>query len=95
MLARDCRAQVAAVLDDCDVLIAPSATGAAPRGLDSTGSPIMNRVWTLLHVPCVSVPSGRDANGLPLGLQAVGRRGDDARTLAAAQWISTQLNFER
>ncbi|HEY8519416.1 MAG TPA: amidase [Gammaproteobacteria bacterium] len=90
-LAAACRAQLPSVFGDCDVLLAASATGEAPRGLASTGSPIMNRVWTLLHVPCVGVPAGTGPSGLPLGLQVIGREGDDARTLACAAWIHCRL----
>jgi Asp-tRNA(Asn)/Glu-tRNA(Gln) amidotransferase A subunit family amidase len=52
----------------------------------------LNVVWTLLHVPCVAIPVARGDKGLPLGLQVIGRIGDDARTLAAARWILTQLS---
>jgi Asp-tRNA(Asn)/Glu-tRNA(Gln) amidotransferase A subunit family amidase len=90
-LARECRRAFADVAADCAVLLAPSATGEAPRGLESTGSPVMNRVWTLLHVPCVNLPFGRGPHGLPLGVQVIGRRGDDARTLAAAEGIRARL----
>ena len=76
---------------DYDVLLAPAATGEAPLGLASTGDVSMNVVWTLLHVPCVSVPAGKSPGGLPLGLQVIGRIGDDARTLACAQWIHSKL----
>lgn len=86
-LAERGRAMVPGVFDACHVLLAPSATGEAPRGLDSTGNPVMNRVWTLLHVPCVNVPVANGPNGLPVGLQVIGRIGDDARTLACAKWI--------
>jgi Asp-tRNA(Asn)/Glu-tRNA(Gln) amidotransferase A subunit family amidase len=79
------------VFDACHVLLAPSTTGEAPAGLESTGNPVMNRVWTLLHVPCVTVPVAQGPNGLPLGLQVIGRIGDDARTLAAARWIHERL----
>ena len=44
-----------------------------------------------MHTPCVQVPVGVGPNGLPLGLQVVGRIGDDARTLAVAHWIETRL----
>jgi amidase len=74
------------------VLIAPAATGEAPRGLQSTGNVAMNVVWTLLHVPCVSVPAMQSSSGLPLGLQVIGRIGEDPRTLAAAQWIEGALS---
>jgi len=93
-LGRECRAALEDVFDDCDVLLAPSAPGEAPAGLAATGDPIMNQVWTFLHVPCVTVPAGKGPNGLPVGVQIVGRIGDDARTLAAAQWIQKQLEKE-
>ena len=66
-------------------------TGEAPLGLSSTGDVAMNVVWTLLHTPCVAVPAGRSDSGMPLGLQVIGRIGDDARTLAAARWIAERL----
>ena len=86
-IARRCRRQLADALGDFDALIVPSAPGEAPKGLESTGDPVFNRIWTLLHVPAVHVPVGKGPNGLPLGLQVVGRIGDDARVLACARWI--------
>ena len=85
------RARFEEALEGCDVVVAPAATGEAPQGLGSTGNVAMNVVWTLLHVPCVSVPIGKGPNGLPLGLQVIGRIGDDARTLACARWIESKL----
>jgi Asp-tRNA(Asn)/Glu-tRNA(Gln) amidotransferase A subunit family amidase len=90
-LARECRQMFAAVLGDCDVLLAPAAPGEAPKGLDWTGNPIFNQVWTFLHTPCVAVPVAKGPSGLPLGLQVVGRLDDDARTLAFAHWIHQRL----
>jgi Asp-tRNA(Asn)/Glu-tRNA(Gln) amidotransferase A subunit family amidase len=90
-LAQRARCALNELFGDRDVLIAPAATGEAPEGLGSTGEVAMNVVWTLLHVPCVCVPIGKGPNGLPLGLQAIGRIGDDARTLAAARWIESRL----
>ena len=87
----ECRAHFAEALADYDVLLAPAATGEAPKGLSSTGDVAMNVVWTLLHVPCVAVPAGKSPSGMPLGLQVIGRIGDDARTLACAAWISERL----
>lgn len=87
----DCRAHFSEALGDYDVLLAPAATGEAPKGLASTGDVSMNVVWTLLHVPCVAVPAGKSASGMPLGLQVIGRMGEDARTLACAGWISERL----
>lgn len=81
-----CRQAIAGFLADCDVLLTPSATGEAPAGLDNTGSSLFNRNWTLLGVPCVTLPAGRGASGLPLGVQFVGNYNEDARVLLAAEW---------
>src|SRR5438874_1385616 len=83
--------RIGEALGPYDVLLAPAATGEAPQGLSSTGDVAMNVVWTLLHTPCVAVPAGKSEHGMPLGLQVVGRIGDDARTLAAAAWIAERL----
>jgi len=89
--AAECRAHFAGALGDYDVIVAPAATGEAPKGLASTGDVAMNVVWTLLHVPCVAVPAGKSPSGMPLGVQVIGRIGDDARTLACAAWIAERL----
>jgi len=65
----------------------PAAPGEAPRGLEATGNPVFNRIWTLLHVPAVTVPWTSGPHGLPLGVQVIGRVGDDARALACAHWL--------
>ena len=90
-LARRCRRAFAAAIDGFDVLVTPSAPGEAPAGLKSTGDPVFNRAWSLLHTPSVHVPITLGPRGLPLGLQVVGLIGDDARTLACAHWIETRL----
>ena len=79
-----CRAQLADVFKDVDVLLAPSAAGSAPLGLDNTGDPLFCRIWTVLHTPTVNIPAGHAPNGMPVGLQVVGPVGGDAFTLAAA-----------
>ncbi len=83
-LVARCRAQLADVFKDVDVLLAPSAAGAAPVGLDNTGDPVFCRIWTVLHTPTVNIPAGHAPNGMPVGLQVVGPVGADAFTLAAA-----------
>ncbi len=87
VLARDCRRMLADVFADYDALIVPAAPGEAPLGLQATGNPVFNRIWTLLHVPAVTVPWGNGPQGLPLGVQVIGRVGDDARALACAHWL--------
>lgn len=77
--------------EDHDLLLAPSTTGEAPAGVGATGDPLFCRGWTLLGLPCVHLPFARGRNGLPVGLQVVGRMGDDHRLLAAAQWCMDRL----
>jgi Asp-tRNA(Asn)/Glu-tRNA(Gln) amidotransferase A subunit family amidase len=56
-----------------DLWLSPPALGAAPRGLDSTGDPVMNIPWSHAGMPAVCLPAGRNPNGLPLGLQVSAR----------------------
>jgi len=75
------------VFDRCDALLTPATLGTAPVGLASTGDPLMCTLWTFLGMPALSLPLLRGENGLPLGVQLVGRRGDDARLLCTARWL--------
>jgi Asp-tRNA(Asn)/Glu-tRNA(Gln) amidotransferase A subunit family amidase len=75
---------------DYDVILTPSAPGAAPRGLGSTGNPMFNRLWTLMGTPCVNVP-GLSEGELPLGIQIVGRFGRDRAALEAALFVETAI----
>ena len=90
-LANECRAALGGLMGDADVLLVPSAPGEAPAGLSATGNPVFNRIWTLLGVPCVTVPGAKGPNGMPVGVQLVGRFGDDARVLAAADWLQARI----
>jgi Asp-tRNA(Asn)/Glu-tRNA(Gln) amidotransferase A subunit family amidase len=74
-----------------DVILTPSAPGAAPRGLDTTGDPAFNRLWTLLGAPCVNVPGFFDDSGLPLGIQIVGRFGRDLIALESALFVEQAI----
>lgn len=78
-------------MQDFDVLLTPSAPGIAPSGLAWTGDAIFNLIWTALHVPCVTVPAGTDSGGMPLGIQIVAARNNDAGCLQAASWLADQL----
>lgn len=82
------QAAVPAATDGLDILLTPAAPGEAPAGLEWTGDPAFNAIWTALHLPCVTVPAGVGPNGLPLGIQIVARRGEDAAALAWAQWVA-------
>ena len=88
---RQCQDGFADALGDLDILVTPSAPGEAPLGLEWTGDPAFNYLWTTLHVPCITIPHGTGATGMPLGVQIVGRRGADRATLAWAQWVAAAL----
>lgn len=68
-------------------VLTPSASGAAPHGLESTGDPAFCTLWTLCGMPALNLPLMQAEGGLPLGVQLVGRRHDDARLLRTARWL--------
>ncbi len=76
------------IFDRCDAILTPAVAGAAPLGLDSTGSPMFCTLWTFCGMPAISLPLLQAGNGLPLGVQLVGRVGDDARLLRTARWLA-------
>jgi Asp-tRNA(Asn)/Glu-tRNA(Gln) amidotransferase A subunit family amidase len=92
--ARAAGEDIEALFAGVDVLIAPAATGAAPRGLASTGDPLCSRPWQLLGCPCIALPGGLDDGGLPLGLQVIARPNDDESLFAAAAWIAAALQAD-
>lgn len=79
------------VFDRYDAIVTPAATGEAPLGLDATGDPSFCSLWTFCGTPAISLPLMTGPNGLPVGVQLVGRRGDDARLLRTARWLETTL----
>ena len=85
------RQAVDALFERHDLLLAPSTLGEAPAGLDHTGDPLFCRGWTMLGLPCIHLPVGHGASGLPVGVQLIGRYGDDHRLLGAAQWAFERL----
>ncbi|MEW6333930.1 MAG: amidase [Thermodesulfobacteriota bacterium] len=76
-----------------DAIITPPATGEAPATLEQTGNPVFCSIWSLCGVPAVAIPTGLGPLGLPLGMQMVGRRGEDRRLLAAARWCEGAFSF--
>ncbi len=76
------------VFERYDAIITPATTGEAPAGLESTGSPAFCTLWTYCGTPAITLPLLTGAGGLPLGVQLVGRRGDDARLLRTANWLA-------
>jgi Asp-tRNA(Asn)/Glu-tRNA(Gln) amidotransferase A subunit family amidase len=69
---------------EIDLWICPSALGAAPEGINTTGNVAMNLPWTHAGMPVITLPAGQSANGLPLGLQCIGRFQHDEYLLNCA-----------
>ncbi|MBL8883851.1 MAG: amidase [Hyphomicrobium sp.] len=74
------------ILINYDAILTPAAPGPAPHGLSATGNPMFNALWTYLGMPCISLPL-LEAGGLPLGVQLVAARGNDAGLLRVAKWL--------
>jgi Asp-tRNA(Asn)/Glu-tRNA(Gln) amidotransferase A subunit family amidase len=79
------------VFDEYDAIVTPAAPGEAPRGLQSTGNPVFCTMWTYLGTPAATLPLMQSEAGLPMGVQLVGRRGNDARLLRTARWLVKTL----
>lgn len=78
------------LLGDYDAVLCLPSCGPAPKGFETTGSAIFNGLWTYLGVPCVSLPK-LTVDGMPMGVQLVGMRGDEGRLLRTARWLDNQL----
>ncbi|HET7596203.1 MAG TPA: amidase [Burkholderiales bacterium] len=89
--AARCRRAFHDVVGDCDVLLAASATGEAPIGLESTGNAAPSTLWTALHVPSITIPAFQGPAGLPVGAQLIARRNEDRKLFSAARWVYRQL----
>jgi Asp-tRNA(Asn)/Glu-tRNA(Gln) amidotransferase A subunit family amidase len=90
-IASRARRVLADAMTDYDVILTPSAPGAAPHGFATTGDPMFNRLWTLMGAPCVNVAGLSDDNNMPLGIQIVGRFGRDRAALEAALFVEQAI----
>jgi Asp-tRNA(Asn)/Glu-tRNA(Gln) amidotransferase A subunit family amidase len=79
------------IFERCDAIVTPAAPGTAPAGLEATGDPAFCSLWTLCGMPALNLPLMRGENGLPMGVQLVGRRDNDARLLRTARWLVAQV----
>lgn len=91
-LAASCRIQFDELAADYDAVLTPSAVGVAPIGLQNTGDASFNRMWTLLHTPCVNLPAYRDSSGLPVGVTLTGPRDGDRKLLRVAALCAAALD---
>ncbi len=82
------------IFEHFTAILTPAAPGAPPSLTEGiTGSPIFNGLWTYLGMPCLSMPL-METGGLPLGVQLVGPRRDDARLLRTAHWLVNAVTDE-
>ena len=87
------RRQLTELMDhhSLDLWITPAAPGPAPRGLDTTGDPIMNLPWSHCGLPTIALPTGKNEEGLPMALQIAGRWYEDERLMEWSAELETRL----
>lgn len=85
------RERFAHLLQPGTVVIGPAALGPPPLGLESTGSPALSRPWHQLGQPVVCVPGALTEDGLPLGIQLIGRPGSEGELLATGTLLESLL----
>jgi len=91
-LASACRAEIAQLIGGFDAILTPAAGGPAPEGLTTRSDMLFQRMWTVLHLPAITLPGFRDEAGLPIGIQLVGPRNEDGSLLAVALWAEAVLS---
>jgi Asp-tRNA(Asn)/Glu-tRNA(Gln) amidotransferase A subunit family amidase len=95
LLAKERVPHVACAFDEFfdryDAILTPAALGPAPKGLESTGNPIMQTVWTFAGLPVVSMPLLTLSGNMPLGVQAIGQAQRDGRLLRSCRWLVQQF----
>ena len=84
--------EIEACFAGVDALLTPAAAGPAPEAA-TTGDPVFNSPWSYTGLPTVCFPCALSAEGLPLGLQLVGRAWGEADLLAVAAWCEDALGF--
>ena len=80
------------VFEHFDAIITPSTPGEAPLGLDATGNPAFCTLWTYTGMPAITLPLMSGEAGMPLGVQLVGKKGDDERLLRTAAWLTRRVD---
>src|SRR5262249_1101793 len=92
-LRRKYQREMAQLFENFDVLLTPAAPGTAPRGITTTGDPVMNGPWTLSDFPTMTLPYALGANGLPIGVQLTGPPLQENFLLEIAQQIEAFIGF--
>ncbi len=85
------RSELARLVAGFDGLLCPAAIDEAPLGLESTGDAVMSSYWSLLRVPCATIPAAKGPHGMPIGVQIVAPMGRDEALLALVEWAASRL----
>ncbi len=91
-IAEECRMRLDDLWGDIDVLLTPGAFGEAPAGDFGFDGVPMFQLWTILHVPAITLPLFTGPAGMPIGGQLLARRYDDRNLFACAKWIHQKLS---
>ena len=87
------REEMGPIFERFDALLMPVAPAPAPKGLDSTGDPVLCAPWSFGGFPAIALPSGLSEGGLPLAIQLVAGVHAEQRLLDVARWCKARLNF--
>jgi Asp-tRNA(Asn)/Glu-tRNA(Gln) amidotransferase A subunit family amidase len=90
-----CRATFDKLTIEFSAIIAIGAPGEAPRDLTTTGDAFFQRMWTVLQVPTVGLPGFSGARGMPIGVQLICPRYEDAALLETAHAVSHAIETPR
>jgi len=85
------RQEVAGLFSKYDALLTASTPGEAPSGYEYAGDPRFQEIWTLLHLPTISLPTHIGPTGLPVGIQLVGAHYEEQRLFALARWLTDKV----
>jgi Asp-tRNA(Asn)/Glu-tRNA(Gln) amidotransferase A subunit family amidase len=86
------RPAVEAIFERYDVIALPAAGPVPDLTTTGTEQQAFLRPWTFFGTPSIALPAGFAPDGMPVGLQLVAKRGDDARLLAIARWAETAID---
>ncbi|HYZ15127.1 MAG TPA: amidase [Candidatus Acidoferrum sp.] len=87
------RPKIDALFERYDAIVLPAAGPVPDVTTTGTEHQAFLRPWSFFGMPSISLPVEFDADGMPVGLQIVAKRGDDACLLAIARWAESAIEF--
>ena len=98
-------AELVRAMDDCDVLLCPTVPVPVPLrtevDVETPGRVFgvvaqlttLTRPFNYLGVPVLTMPMGRDRDGMPMGVQLVGRPFGESRLLSMAETLASAIGW--